>query len=62
MRDYSTMRHVLAVAAQARAEMRYIDFQLAAGQDDDVLEAELERLTLDGLLDAEVSFAVLPNL
>ncbi len=56
MRDYSTMRHVLAVAAQTRSEMHYTDFQLAAGQDDGVLEGELDRLTRDGLLDADVEF------
>lgn len=56
MRDYATMRGVLAIVAGAKRELCYNDFQPAAGQDDDTLERELERLTEDGLLDADIRF------
>lgn len=54
MRDFITMRNVLATAAKAQHELCYNDFWQAGT--DDVLEKELVRLTNDGLLDAEVYF------
>lgn len=54
MRDYATMRGVLAIAARARGELCYNDFRPA--DQDDKLKEELVRLTEDGLLDADVSF------
>lgn len=54
MRDYQTMRNVLAIAGNAQCELHYTDFS-AAGRPDSVDE-ELSRLTREGLLDADVSF------
>ena len=53
-RCYTTMRGVLAIAADAEGVLYYRDFD-AAGHDD-MLEAELERLACDGLLDGDVHF------
>ncbi|MBR1745703.1 MAG: hypothetical protein IJ734_07005 [Fibrobacter sp.] len=54
MRDYATMRGVLATAANAKSELCYNDFRPA--DQDDKLQEELARLADDGLLDADVLF------
>ncbi len=54
MRDYVTMRGVLATAAEASGELCFNDFRPA--DQDDKLQDELGRLTRDGLLDADVEF------
>ena len=56
MRDYETMRHILAVTANAGYDLAYSDFKPGAGLDDGRLEAELTRLERDELIDADVNF------
>lgn len=54
MRDYDTMRNVLFIASKAKSALHFGDFQ-DAGTDDSI-EAELGRLTRDGLINGDVLF------